>query len=151
VLLSIDNEDDGTSADETAIVGLDDNEIDTADEIGDDDAGTAGLKGPVGAAALVLAFVGPRVNGAAVLGVTEPLKLVKPELMDSEGPVARGPVVREFEPGVLVDPLPREPLEPVPNTEEVVLVDPSPLGEGIPGVKVDRPEDKVAGLIVLFP
>lgn len=99
----------------------------------------------------MLAFVGPRVNGAAVLGVTDPLRVVKPELIDSEGPVARGPVVKEFEPGALVDPLPREPLEPVPNTGEVMLVDPSPLGEGIPGVEVDRLKDKVAGLIVLFP
>lgn len=75
VLLSIDNDDDGTSADETVVDGIDDNET---DDTSDDVPGTADVMGAVGEAALVLTLVGPKGNGAAVLGVTEPLIVVKP-------------------------------------------------------------------------
>jgi hypothetical protein len=95
---------------------------------------------------LVLAFVVPSVNGAAVLGVTEPLRVVKSELMDSDGPV-----VREFGPGRVVVPLPTVPLEPVSDTGELVLLDPGPPGRGVPEVEVGMMGDKVVGVRVLLP
>jgi hypothetical protein len=72
VLLIIDTDIEEIPVDDPVVNGEDDIENEVA---GDDDRAMVGLDEPVGAVLLVLPLVGPAVNGAALLGVRDPLRL----------------------------------------------------------------------------
>lgn len=72
VLLIIGTDKEEVPVDDPDVNGEDDIENEVA---GDDDRAMVGLDEPVGAVLLVLPLVGPAVNGAALLGVRDPLRL----------------------------------------------------------------------------